>query len=148
MDRCSQYTLQIMENPTKFDLEFSLRTWRDEVAAQPGLTPETRRELENHLRDTMAELHERGLNAEEAFWLARRRTGLPQAVGEEFAKADPSAGWRSRALWAATALLAVWIIQGVFSGISGLLGVYELQYVTSSRPLWNRQGDQHVIRIA
>src|SRR5690349_18129012 len=100
-----QHPLQIMETQTRFDLNAAILNWQDELVAQPGLTLEVRRELETHLRDTIRELQQRGLNNEESFWLARRRTGTPQQLGEEFAKEDSTRAWRDRILWIAVGLL-------------------------------------------
>jgi hypothetical protein len=78
-----------MENQTRFDLNTALESWRVELAAQPGLSTENRRELETHLRDTFAELKARGLSEEESFWLARRRVGHPKKLNNEFIKNRP-----------------------------------------------------------
>jgi hypothetical protein len=96
-----------MENQTRFDLNVAIDGWRNELAAQPNLTQDARRELETHLRDTLAELRQRGLNDDEAFWLARRRTGRTEQLGEEFVKADSSNIWRERIFWLAIAFLLV-----------------------------------------
>src|SRR5258708_1857063 len=96
-----------METQTRFDLSAAIANWQLELAGKPDLIPSVRRELETHLRDTIAELQGRGLNNEESFWLARRRVGHPQLLGEEFAKANPSNAWRERTFWMASALLAV-----------------------------------------
>lgn len=90
---------------TRFDLNSAVENWRNELAAQPQLTSDDRRELEKHLADTMAELRQRGLNEEESFWLARRRIGQPQQLGEEFEKTDPAKIWRDRVFWMALAFL-------------------------------------------
>src|SRR3954454_1055809 len=66
----AQHTLQIMETQTRFDLNAAIAAWQQELGSQPDLTPVVRRELETHLRDTVAELQGRGLNNEESFWLA------------------------------------------------------------------------------
>src|ERR1039458_8031824 len=95
----SQHPGQIMENQTRFDLNAGIENWRQELAAQAGLTAEVRRELETHLCDAIAGFQQRGLNDEESFWLARRRVGQPQLLGEEFVKADSAAIWRERAFW-------------------------------------------------
>ena len=95
----SQHLEQIMENQTRFDLRTAIESWRQELAAQPNLASDARRELETHLRDAIAELCQRGLNEEESFWLARRRVGQPEQLAEEFVKADPAAVWRERILW-------------------------------------------------
>ena len=94
-----------MENQTRFDLNAAMENWRHELAAQPPLAPDNRRELETHLRDALAELKARGLNDEESFWLARRRVGPPQKIAEEFVKADPAKVWRERFYWMAVALV-------------------------------------------
>jgi hypothetical protein len=62
-----------MENQTRFDLNAAIENWRQELAAQSGLTPDDRRELETHLRDAIAGFQQRGLNDEESFWLACAR---------------------------------------------------------------------------
>ena len=88
-----------MENQTRFDLNAAIESWRNELAAQPDLASDDRRELETHLRDAVTGLQQRGLNDEESFWLARRRVGQPQQIGEEFVKADPAKVWRERIFW-------------------------------------------------
>jgi hypothetical protein len=88
-----------MENQTRFDLNAAIENWRQELARQPNLASDDRRELETHLRDTVAELQRRGLNDEESFWLARRRVGQPQQLDEEFVKADPTKVWHERVFW-------------------------------------------------
>jgi hypothetical protein len=52
------------------------------------MAPDVRRELESHLRDSIAELRQRGLNDDESFWLARRRADPRQRLGEEFHKVE------------------------------------------------------------
>ena len=95
----SQHVKQIMENQTRYDLNAAIENWRMELAAQANLTAEIRRELETHLRDAITGFRQRGLNDEESFWLARRRVGQPQQLGEEFVKADSVAVWRERVFW-------------------------------------------------
>jgi len=112
----SQHPGKIMETQTRFDLTAAIENWRQELAAQPDLTPEVRRELETHLRDTVAELQQRGLNKEESFWLARRRVGQPKQLCEEFAKADPTKIWRERMLWSLVGAFGVqlWLETSTF----------------------------------
>ncbi|HEY2329803.1 MAG TPA: permease prefix domain 1-containing protein [Verrucomicrobiae bacterium] len=98
-----------MENQTRFDLNAAVENWRHELAAQPPLTPGDRRELETHLRDSLAELKARGLSDEESFWLARRRVGQPHRLAEEFVKADPAKVWRERFYWMAVALVGSYV---------------------------------------
>src|SRR6266853_3624592 len=103
----SQQPVQIMETQTGFDLIASITKWRQELTAQAGLTLDDRRELEAHLQDSVADLRHLGLNDEEAFWLARRRVGVPQQLSEEFVKENPARVWRERLLWIALALLGL-----------------------------------------
>jgi hypothetical protein len=117
----SQLPVQIMENQTRFDLNAAVENWRNELAAQPNLAPDDRRELETHLRDAIAGFQLRGLNDEESFWLARRRVGQPQQLVDEFVKANPNTIWRERVFWMANALLFInlW---------SSLIGAFSLKY--------------------
>jgi hypothetical protein len=96
-----------MEPQTRFNLNAALQNWREELAAQINLTPEARRELETHLTDTVVEMQQRGLNDEEAFWLARRRVGQPKELGEEFTKAAFLYPCRQWVLWITLALYGI-----------------------------------------
>src|ERR1035438_8441610 len=80
----SQLPVQIMENQTRFDLNAAIENWRNELAAQPNLASDDRRELETHLRDAIAGFQQCGLNDEESFWLACKRVGRPQQIAGEF----------------------------------------------------------------
>lgn len=66
----SQQPGKIRETKTRFDLNAAVQNWQQELAAQPELTEDDRRELEAHLRDTVVEFQRRGLNDDESFWLA------------------------------------------------------------------------------
>jgi hypothetical protein len=98
-----------MENQTRFDLSAAIENWRQELAAEPNLTPVVRNELETHLRETIADFQKRGLNNGESFWLARRRVGPSQPLGQEFLKANPAAVWRERIMWMAIAVLLTFL---------------------------------------
>ena len=65
----------------------AIESWRAELAAQPGLTAEIRRELEAHLQDCMAAFRRRGLSELESFQMAIQRVGKPKQIGIEFKKA-------------------------------------------------------------
>jgi hypothetical protein len=98
-----------------FNLSTAVENWRNELAAQPQLTPDDRRELEKHLVDAMVELRGRGLNDEESFWLAQKRIGQPQQLAEEFEKVDPQKIWRERAFWMVFGLLAFYSWYGLIN---------------------------------
>ncbi len=113
-----------MENQTRFDLNAAVENWRQELAAQPPLTPDNRRELETHLRDSLAELKARGLSDEESFWLARRRVGQPQKLAEEFAKSDPAKVWRERIFWMALGIIVFWQLTQILTFAVGIALYY------------------------
>jgi hypothetical protein len=132
----SQHPGQIMETQTRYDLNAAIKKWRAELAAQPNLTAEVRRELETHLSDAIAGFQQRGLNDEESFWLACKRVGQPPQLGEEFVKANPAAIWRERVFWMAlgclgfslwTALVSsIQLHHWLDNGFLGLLSIYSL----------------------
>ena len=124
-----------MEHQTRFDLSAAIENWRTELATQPNLTAEVRRELETHLRDAITGFHQRGLNEEESFWLACRRIGQPQPLGEEFVKANPAAVWRERVFWMAIASLAVNSWTTVFYTFYTLF-VYHREFFSPSSVTW------------
>jgi len=119
-----QYVIQIMATQTRFDLNAAVENWRNELAAQPQLTSDDRRELEKHLADSMADLRGRGLNEEESFWLGRRRIGQPQQLAEEFEKANPGEIWRERAFWMIAAVMAFWIWLQISTPFFNMLSDY------------------------
>lgn len=82
----SQHSVQIMENQTRFDLNAAVENWRNELAAQPNLASDDRRELETHLRDAIAGFQRRSLNDEESFQLACKKIGQLPQIGKEFKK--------------------------------------------------------------
>ena len=135
-----------MENQTRFDLNNALENWRNELAVQPNLSADDRRELETHLRDAFAELKSRGLSEEESFWLARRRVGQPQQLAEEFIKADPMPVWRERVFWLVLTLLAIRLWNVVASSLTtpfftsalhaSKLGGWLPQWVSFYLPTW------------
>jgi len=94
-----------MENRPHFDLTTAIENWRNELAAQAALASDDLRELETHLLDAITGYQQRGLTGEESYWLARRRVGHPQELGEEFEKANPGRVWRERIFWIAFGIL-------------------------------------------
>jgi hypothetical protein len=103
----SQFTLSIMENQTCFNLNEAITRWREELAAQPGVSAEQIRELESHLLDSLADLQRRGLTEEESFVVASRRLGGAKDIAAEIVKADPSIIWKERMFWLVAGLIVV-----------------------------------------
>jgi hypothetical protein len=75
-----------MENQTRFDLNAAIENWRQELAAQPNLASDDRRELEAHLRDAIAGFRRKGLTEAESFKSACERVGQLRQIGSEFQK--------------------------------------------------------------
>ena len=123
----SQHPVQIMENQTRFDLNAAIESWRNELAAQPNLASDDRRELETHLSDTIAGFQQRGLNDEESFCLARHRVGQPQLLGEEFVKVDPAKVWRKCAFW----IVATVLVLNIWYSISTFGSTFVFQILIS-----------------
>jgi hypothetical protein len=86
-------------NPTPFDLNRAVQQWRENLGDSPALRRENLDELETHLRDSIANLKNRGLAEDEAFLIATRRLGGKALLGREFGKVNSQAVWLNRALW-------------------------------------------------
>jgi hypothetical protein len=91
----------------------ALENWRRELEAQPGLSAETRRELEAHLRDAMADFQQAGLSEEGSFFRARQRVGSPTQLSSEFAKNQPFTLTRETILWGAMSFLGIFFWQRI-----------------------------------
>ncbi len=108
-----------------FDLNGAIGDWRRRLEAQPDIQPADLAELEDHLRESVEDLRSSGLSEEEAFLVAARRLGDPEALGGEFATADPGLRRRLRLRWimvGAVALLALFLVAEVvvYLSASGL----------------------------
>lgn len=66
------------------ELEIRIAEWRARMAAVLPQRDEAMAELEEHLRDHLADLRRQGKSDEEAFALAQERLGEPHAVAREF----------------------------------------------------------------
>jgi hypothetical protein len=109
-------------NPTPFDLNHAIQTWRENLNHSPAFGRENLDELETHLRDSVAALQARGLSEAEAFIIAVRRAGSSVALGLEFGKVNPRGVWLDRVLWMLVGNLVFWIVSDLLSPIgSGLL---------------------------
>lgn len=73
------------------NLETFLAQWRQALSAARHLTPETVDELENHLRERIAELMRSGLTEADACQRAAADLGSMEAIAGEFGKLDRAA---------------------------------------------------------
>src|SRR5919109_1117766 len=106
-------------------VESQIAEWRAYVAKAPAVNGRDVDELEDHLRDQIAELDAAGLTADEAFLVAVKRMGDLDALSREFARehsgrlwkqlvlsgedepASPSSGWLEAFVFAVAAAIVV-----------------------------------------
>lgn len=75
-------------------VESQIAQWREYVADAPGVDGRDVDELEDHLRDQIAELNAAGLSADEAFLVAVKRMGELDALSREFAREHSGRLWK------------------------------------------------------
>ncbi len=73
-------------------LETRITEWRARMLHALPQRDETVAELEEHLREHCAELQRQGKSEDEAFAVAQKKMGEPEAIGREFDRMP--AGWR------------------------------------------------------
>ena len=70
------------------ELETKIAAWRARLTAAMPDRPDTRRELEDHLRDHFTALCRSGLGEDEALVASMARIGEPAALAREFARVE------------------------------------------------------------
>lgn len=85
----------------KNELDAAVAAWRRGLAGRADLGSDDLDELEDHLREAVADLQARGLSAEEALLVAARRLGDADALGGRLATADPARRRGLRLRWLA-----------------------------------------------
>ena len=75
-------------------LEAQISQWRTYLRRRPAIRTSDVEELEGHLRDQVTALVESGLDADEAFLVAVKRTGNLDAVSREFALEHSERLWK------------------------------------------------------
>jgi len=85
-----------------FNLNEAIKQWRANLSARPNFHATDLDELEDHLREVVAELTQTGLSEEEAFLVGTRRIGQPDDLDSEFAIADPGQRRVFRLRWMLT----------------------------------------------
>ena len=79
-------------------LEAQIAEWRTYVASAAGVDGHDLDELEDHLRDQIAELNAVGLASDEAFLVAVKRMGDLDALSREFAREHSGRLWKQLVL--------------------------------------------------
>jgi hypothetical protein len=75
-------------------LEARIAKWRAYVAGAPGVNGRDVDELEDHLRDQIAELSAAGLTADEGFLIAVKRLGDVDGLSREYAREHSGRLWK------------------------------------------------------
>lgn len=80
------------------ELEAQIDRWRSYVQRRQAISPADVDELEDHLREQIAERQATGLDDEEAFLVAIKRLGNLDAVSQEFAREHSDRLWKQLVL--------------------------------------------------
>ncbi|NKX56146.1 permease prefix domain 1-containing protein [Arthrobacter mobilis] len=80
------------------ELEAHIDRWRGYVQRRQAISPADVEELEDHLREQVADLQATGLDDEEAFLVAIKRLGNLDAVSREFAREHSDRLWKQLVL--------------------------------------------------
>jgi len=129
------------DDPTAGSLEEQIEAWRSHLRRSRAIRGSDAEELEDHLREQIATLGERGLSEDEAFLVAVKRIGAIDALTREFAREHSDRLWKqlvlagdgvgaggaeapsaygSRRMWVALTLA---VAAGVAMKIPGLFGI-------------------------
>ncbi|MGD9546753.1 MAG: permease prefix domain 1-containing protein [Candidatus Krumholzibacteriia bacterium] len=121
-----------------FDLNAAIDDWRGRMTGRPDLQVGDIDELEDHLREIVAELTAKGLAEQEAFLIAVHRLGDPDLLAGEFAAADPGLRRKLRLRWILVGGLAVLALMA-FAELVGMmsLGRMELMHVRGPMLGWS-----------
>ena len=71
-----------------FNLDESIKTWRNDLNKNDVLSLDDLDELESHLMDEITVLKEKDLSEEEAFLIAKSRIGQNDIIEEEYKKVN------------------------------------------------------------
>lgn len=115
-----------------FQLQDAVDNYIDLVNKDTSLAPSDEQELRAHLVDTTEALQKTGLTNEEAFFIAVKRTGRAELIGEEYKKVNNS--FQPGNIWAYM-LLGFGIITTVlwlYYMLSGYLALYLTQHFSST----------------
>jgi hypothetical protein len=90
-----------------FDLDKSILEWKQSFQQGSSIDQGSIEELESHLRESVAELHRKGLNDEESFFVAINRLGQASSLKAEFTKNSPLGANQDRLIWMLSGYLGI-----------------------------------------
>ncbi len=111
-----------MESSSLFDLNEAIRRWRERLSGLRSFGADDLEELENHLRESIAELQAGILSQEEGFLVATERLGSDQRLADEYAKTNARRIWTGRAVWMLGGVMAAMVMKALIE--TGLGFVY------------------------
>ena len=100
-----------------FDLDQHIKEWRHQLLQRESVALTEVDELEGHLRDTVEELS-LTVQPDEAFLLATRRVGSPDAIALEFSKINGARTWTRRTQWMLAGYLVISLGLGLIGTVS------------------------------
>jgi hypothetical protein len=106
-----------------FDLNEQLDAWKQSFDNVEALRGGDVNELEQQVRDSVAELSAKGLTGEEAFAIAIRRVGDPRPLAAPFLKANGNRVWAQRVFLMIVGFLSLQMVY-MLIWVSQLLVVY------------------------
>lgn len=116
-----------MESTSKFNLEKSLAQWKNSLYQDDSLTEDTIAELESHLLEETDELRAKGLDEEEAFFVARKRLGDTGILIQEFEKVDDNVLSFNRIRFLVLGILFSWFLTHFAQTIFLISGIISFQ---------------------
>ncbi len=102
------------------NLEEQIADWKKSITSAESLHESDLSELEQHLRDAIADLQKRGLNLQEAFLVAASRLGTYDALDTEFRKINGSYLWQRRVFWMLAGYLLMGLAGRIMSGVGSI----------------------------
>jgi len=113
-----------------FDLNIQISEWRASILQSESFSKDNVDELESHLCESISQLVQQGLSAEEAFWVGLRRLGDTKALAVEFSKVHPTPSWSKRWQWMLIGYLivalgktAIMTVAGFASALGAMRGL-------------------------
>jgi hypothetical protein len=116
-------------------LELEIEEWRAFVEESPAVDGRDLEELEDHLRDQIADLMAAGLAADEAFLIAVKRLGSIDELSREFARENSGRLWRQLVVPGASDLEQPvrWWLQALVFAIAAAV-TFQIAFLVSGIP--------------
>ncbi|MEM6460092.1 MAG: hypothetical protein AAF710_11955 [Planctomycetota bacterium] len=126
------------------DVDAAVGTWKQQLLETESIGLRQADELEDHLRQEIAQLETQGLRGVEAFTVARLRVGDGEALAERYYATNPARVWCRRLLWMVLGFLGIhcWDIlvlrtTGAFgSNLMAAMGAARWVYLVCGMAMW------------